>query len=126
MKWLAFIIVLLGLLTIVCLRTGLVGDCVGIASCIWYALLPFLGPKRVRARRATLAIFFNGLLGVAFSSVNLMLHSGWLAVSDYTNHTIHSWLSFVGGIFLGVSFTLIVARQLPGAKLDEITRAPAA
>jgi zinc transporter ZupT len=126
MKWLVFIIVSVGLLTIACLRTGLVGDCVGIASCIWYALLPFLGPKRVRARWATRMIFFNGLLGVAFSSVYLMLHSGWLAISYHTNHTIHSWLSFVGVIFLGLSFILIVTRQLPGAKLDEITHDPPA
>ncbi len=126
MKWVMFIIVLVGVLTIVCLRTGLVGDCVGLGGCIWYALLPFIGPKRVRARWATLTIFFNGLLGAAYSAVYLMMHSGWLSVSKHTNHIIHSWLTVVALIFLGVSCTLIVARQLPGAKIGEIARDPTA
>jgi len=127
MKWIVIIIVVVAL-AVGCMRTGLPGDCIGIAGFAWYALIPFLDKRRVRARWATLTILFNGLLGVVYSSAYLMLHSGWLVVGSHANHAIRTWLLVVGGIFLGVTFTLMIAGQLPGAKRSdqEVRHDPAA
>jgi drug/metabolite transporter (DMT)-like permease len=118
MKLQIVIIVLVAVLVFAYERTGLLGDCVGIGGFACYAFMPFYDQKRVRARWATFTILFNGLLGMAYATVYLMLHQGWLVVSSHTNHVIHTYLLVVGGIFLGVTLTLIFSGQLLGLKRD--------
>jgi hypothetical protein len=127
MKWMVFIIVVVAL-AVGCMHTSLLGDCIGIAGCAGYALLPFTDTKHVRARWATITIFSNGLLGVAYATVYLLLHGGWLMVDSHVNHVIHSYLHFAAGLFLGITFTLMFSGQLFGTKRDdqEVRHEPAA
>jgi len=119
MKWFILIICVVAVLVASFLPTGTLGDCIGIASFACYALFPFTNTKRVRARWGTFTIVFIGLLGMAYASVYLVLHSGWLVVGSHTNHVIHTWLRILGGILFGVTIILMMAGQLPGTKRDD-------
>jgi hypothetical protein len=118
MKWTVFIIVLVAVLTMVFLPTGLAGDCIGVAGFIWYALLPFLDRKRVRAHWAIFSIMFSGLLGVAMATLNLLRYSGMLEVSSHENHTIAYYSSFSHGLILGIIFLLLISGQMLGIRRD--------
>ena len=112
MKRPILISLLVAALVVAYIKTGMLGDCIGIASFAGYALLPFLDRKRVRARLATFTFLFNGLFGMAQATIFLMLHGSCLVVSAHANHVIHSYLTFSGGIFLGVTLTLMFSGQL--------------
>jgi hypothetical protein len=119
MKWLAFIIVIVALLMIVSLRTGLPGDCIGLAGFIWYTLLPFIDRKRVRAHWASFSILFSGLLGDAMATFSLLRHAGVFIVSSEMSHAITYYCSFVRGLILGIILTLFVSGQMLGTKREE-------
>jgi hypothetical protein len=112
-----FIIVVVALLTAVFLRFA--GDWIGIAAFIWYAFIPFIGPRRVRARWAISSILFSGLLGLAMATLNLLRHSGILVVNRQTDHVIAYYGSFVHGLILGIMSVLLISGQMLGAKREE-------
>jgi hypothetical protein len=114
MKWRIIIIVLVAILVLAYIRTGLLGDCIGIASLVCYALLPFRRGRRVRARWASFSIVFSGLLGAAMSTLNLLRHSSLLVVSSETSHLIAHYRQAFWGLLLGVMLILMVSGQLFG------------
>jgi hypothetical protein len=127
MKWPAFIIVLAAVMTIAFVRTGLVGDCIGLFSFVWIGMLPFIDRKRVRARWANFSILFCGLLGVALATVSLLRHSGVLVVSNEASPIIARYRSVVGCVILGIILLLFVSGQLFGTKHeDKVEHDPAA
>ncbi len=128
MKWRIVIIVLVAALVLAYMRTGLLGDCIGIAGFVWYALIPFLDRKRVRARWASFSILISGLLGAAMATLNLLRHSSLLVVSSETSHIIARYRPGFWGLMLGVMFMLMVSGQLLGTIREdqEIRHDPAA
>ena len=118
MKW-PFLIGIVIALVIGCMNAGIFLDSIGVAGCALYAVLPFIDRKYMRVRWATFTILFNGLFGVAYLSVHLMLHESWLVVSPHANHVIQSYLQTAGGIFWGITFTLIFSGQLLGTKRED-------
>ncbi len=128
MKWRIVIMVLVAVLVLAFERTGLRGDCIGIAGFVGYALIPFLDRKRVRARWAIFSILFSGLLGAAMATLNLLRHSALLVVSSETSHTIAHYRPVFWGLILGVMVMLIVSGQLHGTIREdqEIRHDPAA
>ena len=114
MKWRILIIVLVAVLVLAYIRTGLLGDCIGIASLVCYALLPFRRGRRVRTRWASFSIVFSGLLGAAMATLNLLRHSSLLVVSSETSHLIARYRQAFWGLLLGVMLILMVSGQLFG------------
>src|SRR5580658_347294 len=114
------IYILLGLaLVLACAKIRVLADCIGIFAFAWYAMLPFVNTKVVRARWARFTILFNGLFGMAYAAVFLMFHSGWLVASPHAKHVLNSYLSFAGGIILGVTLTLMFSGQLFATRCDD-------
>ena len=107
--------VLVALLVLAYMRTGLLGDCIGIAGFVWYAIIPFLDRKRVRARWAIFSILISGLLGAAMTTLDLLRHSSLLVVSSETSHILARYRPVFWGLMLGVMFTLMVSGQLFGS-----------
>ena len=119
MKWRIIIIVLVAVLVAAYVRTGLLGDCIGIGGFVWFALIPFLDRKRVRVRWATFCIVFCGLLGAVTTIVSLLRHAAIIVVSSDTSHIIAHYRAVVWGFLLGIMFVLMVSGQLLGTIRDE-------
>ena len=116
MKWRPIFILLGAAPALVCARFRVLADCMGIFAFAWYAMLPFIDTKAVRAPWAKFTILFIGLFGMANAAVFLMFHRGWLVASPHTKHVLNRCLPFAGGIILGVTLTLMFSGQLLGSR----------
>lgn len=119
MKWRTIFILLGAALMLAFAKFKVLADCIGIVAFAWYAMLPFIDARAVRARWAKFTILFIGLFGMANQAVFLMFHSGWLAVSTHAKHILNSCMSFAGGIILGVTLTLMFSGQLFATRRDD-------
>jgi hypothetical protein len=72
--------------------------------------------KRRFAGWATALLVLVGVLGISQGMILIAWDLDWISVGEEGGHRLWGWLSFMGGISLGMILALLLSREMFGHK----------
>jgi hypothetical protein len=99
------------------MNSGVVIDCLIIAGFAFFGFLPF-DKKRIRVGWAKFVFGIISVTGITDGVVRLAWDLGWFALGSNASSRFNGYLYMVGGVILGLIFSLILSGQLTGTKRD--------
>lgn len=93
-------------------------DLVLVVACALFACIP-LDRKRTRACWANWVFVVVGTIGVAMSLLRISMDLQWIALGADAAYRVHGGLHFIRGLLLGLVVSLILSRELLGAKKQQ-------